>query len=137
MRVEIVDWQSKDEIFLVRNTVFTAEQGIDTNLDFDGQDDGAVHALVYEKDEPIATGRMLEDGHIGRIAVLISHRGKGLGASIMKALVDEARLRNFARVYLGAQVHALDFYQKLGFEPIGERYEEVGIEHQTMQLSLN
>ncbi|MEZ8990600.1 GNAT family N-acetyltransferase [Vibrio breoganii] len=136
MRVEIVDWQSKDEIFLVRNTVFTAEQGIDTNLDFDGLDEEAVHALVYDNDEPIATGRMLEDGHIGRIAVLISHRGKGLGTSIMKALVDEARLRSFSRVYLGAQVHALDFYQKLGFEPIGERYEEVGIEHQTMQLSL-
>ncbi|MEZ9419372.1 GNAT family N-acetyltransferase [Vibrio breoganii] len=137
MRVEIVDWQSKDEIFLVRNTVFTAEQGIDTNLDFDGLDEEAVHALVYDNDEPIATGRMLEDGHIGRIAVLISHRGKGLGTSIMEALVDEARLRSFSRVYLGAQVHALDFYQKLGFEPIGERYEEVSIEHQTMQLSLN
>ncbi|MEZ9905248.1 GNAT family N-acetyltransferase [Vibrio breoganii] len=137
MRVEIVDWQSKDEIFLVRNTVFTAEQGIDTNLDFDGLDEEAVHALVYDNDEPIATGGMLEDGHIGRIAVLISHRGKGIGTSIMKALVDEARLRSFARVYLGAQVHALDFYQKLGFEPIGERYEEVSIEHQTMQLSLN
>ncbi|MEZ8965122.1 GNAT family N-acetyltransferase [Vibrio breoganii] len=136
MRVEIVDWQSKDEIFFVRNTVFTAEQGIDTNLDFDGLDEEAVHALVYDNDEPIATGRMLEDGHIGRIAVLISHRGKGLGTSIMEALVDEARLRSFSRVYLGAQVHALDFYQKLGFEPIGERYEEVGIEHQTMQLSL-
>ncbi|MEZ9783275.1 GNAT family N-acetyltransferase [Vibrio breoganii] len=136
MRVEIVDWQSKDEIFLVRNTVFTAEQGIETNLDFDGLDEEAVHALVYDNDEPIATGRMLEDGHIGRIAVLISHRGKGLGTSIMEALVDEARLRSFSRVYLGSQVHALDFYQKLGFEPIGERYEEVGIEHQTMQLSL-
>ncbi len=137
MRVEIVDWQSKDEIFLVRNTVFTAEQGIDTNLDFDGQDEQAVHALVYDNDEPVATGRMLEDGHIGRIAVLISHRGKGLGTAIMKALVNEARRRNFARVYLGAQVHALDFYEKLGFESIGERYDEVGIEHQTMQLSLN
>ena len=137
MRVEIVDWQSKDEIFLVRNTVFTAEQGIDTNLDFDGQDEQAVHALVYDNDDPVATGRMLEDGHIGRIAVLISHRGKGLGTAIMEALVNEARRRNFARVYLGAQVHALDFYEKLGFESIGERYDEVGIEHQTMQLSLN
>ncbi|GAB7220321.1 GNAT family N-acetyltransferase [Vibrio comitans] len=137
MRVEIVDWQSKDEIFLVRNTVFTAEQGIDTNLDFDGQDEQAVHALVYDNDEPVATGRMLGDGHIGRIAVLISHRGKGLGSAIMKALVNEARRRNFPRVYLGAQVHALDFYEKLGFESIGERYDEVGIEHQTMQLSLN
>ncbi|GEA59804.1 GNAT family N-acetyltransferase [Vibrio comitans] len=137
MRVEIVDWQSKDEIFLVRNTVFTAEQGIDTNLDFDGQDEQSVHALVYDNDEPVATGRMLGDGHIGRIAVLISQRGKGLGTTIMKALVNEARRRNFARVYLGAQVHALDFYEKLGFESIGERYDEVGIEHQTMQLSLN
>ncbi|GEA50003.1 acetyltransferase [Vibrio inusitatus NBRC 102082] len=137
MRVEIVNWQSKDEIFLVRNTVFTAEQGIDTHLDFDGQDESAIHAIIYDNDEPVATGRMLEDGHIGRIAVLISHRGKGLGTIIVEAMIDEARNRNFTKVYLGAQVHALDFYQKLRFESIGERYEEVGIEHQTMQLSLN
>src|SRR5207342_708000 len=39
-------------------------------------------------------------------------------------------------VSLHAQVSAEGFYQKFGFEPVGERFEEAGIEHQAMRLAL-
>ncbi|OBT13407.1 GNAT family acetyltransferase [Vibrio sp. UCD-FRSSP16_10] len=136
MQVKIVDWNSRDDIFFVRHCVFSLEQGIDTSLDFDGQDLEAVHAVVYAQNQPVATGRMLQDGHIGRVAVLDSYRGKGLGATTVNALVQQAKKQQFAKVYLGAQLHALDFYYKLGFSPFGERYFEAGIEHQSMQLVL-
>ena len=98
--------QFAPRITAIRRAVFTGEQGIDTAKDLDGQDPGAVHALVMVADGYVGTGRMLADGHIGRLAVLAPHRGKGLGARLVRALGEEARRKGLRRVYLGAQKQA-------------------------------
>ena len=76
---------------------------------------------------------MLSDGHIGRLAVLKEYRGQGLGAQALLALVAEADRIGLDRVYLGAQKHAVGFYERLGFSVYGEPYMEVGIEHVHME----
>ena len=76
---------------------------------------------------------MLADGHIGRLAVLRIYRGRGLGAKAVLALVTEAENTGMKRVYLGAQKHAVGFYEKLGFSEYGEPYTEVNIEHVHME----
>lgn len=121
----------------IRHRVFTLEQGVDGRIDFDGRDADAVQVLVFDGNEPVATGRLLDDGHIGRIAVLAAHRGRGFGASVVTALIDQARQRDFTRVYLGAQVTAVPFYEKLGFVRDGEDYVEADILHTPMALPLN
>ncbi len=121
----------------VRIGVFVEEQGVDSAIDFDGLDANAIHVLVTSDNKPIATGRMLEDGHIGRIAVLKSFRGQGLGARVMLSLVEEAQNRGYKRVYLGAQKYAVGFYSGLGFVPYGEEYIEAGIVPISMQRMLN
>ncbi|GAM63091.1 GNAT family acetyltransferase yjcF [Vibrio ishigakensis] len=78
--------------------MFSEEQGIDSALDFDGQDKDAMHALVIAEGKPVGTGRVLSDGHIGRVCVLKSHRGLGLGRDITKALVESAREQKLSRV---------------------------------------
>ncbi|GAM75434.1 GNAT family acetyltransferase yjcF [Vibrio ishigakensis] len=136
IQIEVVDWSREADIRSVRNAVFSEEQGIDSALDFDGQDKDAMHALVIAEGKPVGTGRVLSDGHIGRVCVLKSHRGLGLGRDITKALVESAREQKLSRVYLNSQAHAIDFYKELGFETHGEGHMEVGIPHQAMRLEF-
>ena len=121
------------DIKRIRNTVFTGEEHIDEHADFNGQDPNAIHVLAQMDGKYVGTGRMLMDGHIGRLAVLKSVRGRGLGKKLMDALIDQAKKKNINRVYLGAQKHAVGFYKKIGFSEYGDSYEEVGITHIHME----
>lgn len=124
------------QIRAIRDEVFIQEQGIDPTLEFDGCDADALHALITIDGQPVATGRLLNDGHIGRIAVLAAYRGQGVGAQVVRSLIKEAELQGYARVYLGAQVHAVDFYRKLGFVSFGDEFIEAGIPHLAMEKNL-
>ncbi|MFT5320779.1 MAG: putative GNAT family N-acyltransferase [Pseudohongiellaceae bacterium] len=124
-------------IQLVRLTVFTDEQGVDPALDLDGQDEAASQILVLDKDKPVATGRMLTDGHIGRIAVLAEYRKLGIGSRIIDSFISQARSDGLTKVFLGAQVSAAPFYKTLGFHRYGDDYMEANIKHTPMQLMLD
>jgi len=129
--------ENEQAIREVRDSVFIQEQNIDPDIEFDGLDESAVHAIVYSNAQPVGTGRILDDGHIGRIAILKAFRGQGLGAKIVLSLIDEATNKGYPRVYLGSQKHAIDFYTKLGFEPFGDEFMEAGIPHLSMEKLLN
>ncbi|KPA54015.1 GNAT family acetyltransferase [Photobacterium leiognathi subsp. mandapamensis] len=120
----------------VREQVFIQEQQIDPEIEFDDLDSEAVHVLVMDGEQPLGTGRILADGHIGRIAIMKAARGQGLGAKVVQALVEYAQQRGYPRVDLGAQTHAVDFYRKLGFMPYGDEFMEANIPHQAMEQML-
>ncbi len=84
----------------------------------------------------LATGRLLPDGHIGRMAVMADARGLGLGAQVLQALIDEARRQGMTEVVLSAQLHAMGFYQRFGFVAEGDVYLDCAIEHKDMRLKL-
>ena len=137
MHFDVVSFAAhEDAIRHIRHTVFTVEQMVDTTLDFDGLDDKAIQVLCTDQGLPVGTGRMLNDGHIGRVAVLREYRDKGVGAGLMKTLIETARTRRFREVYLYAQVTAVPFYEKLGFEATGDNFTEAGIRHTPMSLEL-
>jgi predicted GNAT family N-acyltransferase len=122
----------------VRQAVFVDEQKVPANLEWDDRDDDCVQLLATDsKGNAIGTGRLLDDGAIGRIAILAPHRGRGLGRAIMEALIAEARRRGFTETYLTAQTQATTFYEKLGFAVAGEEFVEAGIPHVTMKRSLD
>lgn len=135
---KVVEYDSleKESIHKIRNKVFTIEQGIPSETDFDGIDATALHALIYIDNIAVGTGRMLDDGHIGRISILKECRGIGLGGVLVKALIESATEKDYDRVYLGAQKHAIEFYLKLGFQPYGDEYLEAGILHCSMSKVL-
>lgn len=138
MDIRIVSFENnnKSKIRKIRTSVFVEEQGIDSKVDFDGLDEVAAHVLVCTNDNAVATGRVLEDGHIGRIAVLKEFRGVGVGASVVKALIKVAKKKDFSRVYLGSQTHAIGFYEKLGFKVCSEVFIDADLEHVEMEMLL-
>jgi ElaA protein len=88
----------------------------------------------------VGSARLLiegDTGRIGRICVLAEARGTGLGAALMRAAGAElAQIPGVSRAMLGAQVHALGFYERLGFAAVGPVYRNAGIEHRDMVLAL-
>ncbi len=120
----------------IRFRVFVEEQGVPLEIELDEHDAASLHALAFEGETPVATGRLLPDGHIGRMAVLAAWRGRGIGALLLKSLVEKARERGDAQVALSAQVHAVRFYRRHGFVEEGGQYVEAGIPHQAMRRAL-
>ena len=137
-RIRDVTWaQEEEKLRAVRLAVFVVEQNIPEEHEWDEQDAVSVHALAEDRDGvPIGCGRLLPDGHIGRLAVLSDWRGQGVGAGLLLHLVELARERGHARVLLNAQTHAVPFYARYGFEPSGEPFMEAGIPHQEMARLL-
>jgi len=117
----------------LRQQVFVVEQGVPAELELDEMDAQSLHAIAYQDGVPVATGRLLPDGHIGRMAVRQDARGAGTGSLVLCALMDEARRRGDREVVLHAQLSARDFYARHGFEPEGEVFMDAGIEHIAMR----
>ena len=117
--------------------VFVEEQRVPAEIEMDDRDAASVHALAYVDGKAVGTGRLLPDGHIGRMAVLKERRASGVGGAILARLVEEARRRGVKEVVLSAQTHALGFYRRHGFREQGEIFEEAGIAHQEMRRMLN
>lgn len=133
-----VGWHAAGDLLrAVRKTVFVVEQSVPEQLEWDGLDEQCIHVLAETAaGEAIGTGRLLPDGHIGRMAVLKHWRGKGVGSAILEELIAAARERGFESAALNAQTHALGFYARLGFEVVGDEFMEAGIPHRTMRLVL-
>lgn len=121
----------------VRDEVFVREQGVPVALEHDALDPAGLHVLACLTDGvAVATGRLLPDGQIGRMAVRRPWRGQGVGGAMLALLIEEARERSLAKVMLNAQVSALGFYRAFGFKEVGAPFVEAGIDHQAMELSL-
>ena len=120
----------------IRFTVFCEEQGVPREIELDEQDRVSVHAVVFEGTTPVATGRLLPDGHIGRMAVLRGWRNRGVGGLMLRKLIERAKARGDREVALSAQVHAVAFYRAHGFVEEGAEYLEAGIRHQAMRRQL-
>jgi predicted GNAT family N-acyltransferase len=136
-RIELMPWdQARAHASPIRFTVFVEEQGVPQEIELDQHDALSLHAVAFEGRQAVATGRLLPDGHIGRMAVLKAWRGRGVGAAILGELVEAARARGDAEVALSAQVHAVAFYRAHGFVPEGDEYVEAGIRHQAMKRRL-
>lgn len=131
-----INQDNEKQIRHIRNSVFTYEQGVDPDIDFDGQDAIAIHTIIFVHNAAVATGRILKDGHIGRVAVLKPYRSFGLGTKVITALQEYASQNNYPRIYLGSQLHAEPFYTKLGFKRFGQQYTEANIDHISMQKYL-
>lgn len=122
---------------LVRRTVFIEEQRVPESLEWDDLDPRCEHALARDSaGAPIGCARLLPDGHIGRVAVVAPWRGRGVGDALLTRLIARARMRGDARVRLNAQTQAMPFYARHGFVPEGAPFEEAGIPHQAMTLTL-
>ena len=124
----------------IRTAVFVDEQKVPMALERDAADDTAVHALARNRlGLAVGTGRLLagdgsgEPSRIGRMAVSRALRGARIGNALLEALMAAAARRGDPEVRLHAQVSAVGFYERAGFQAHGERFEEAGIGHLEMR----
>ncbi len=121
----------------VRMMVFVEEQGVPLVLECDSFDAVSRHVLAVDTNgNTIGTGRLLPDGHVGRMAVLPEWRGKGVGAALLRKLMESARENGVQQLALNAQIRAVPFYTRFGFVPVGSEFVEAGILHLAMIRDL-
>jgi predicted GNAT family N-acyltransferase len=137
-RVEPADYAADfKDLRAVREPVFVVEQNVPLEMEWDELDPMCRHVIARDdQHQPIGTGRLTPEHKIGRMAVLKEWRGRGVGEALLLALIEQARDLGLPQVSLHAQVDAIGFYEKFGFESYGERFEEAGIQHQSMRLAL-
>jgi len=134
--ISIVSWSEKQsELTSIRRAVFIAEQNVPESIELDSKDADCCHVLASDKDgRPIGTVRIDKDGKIGRMAVLREYRSRGVGRQMLQVIMDLGRSKGITDFHLSAQIGAVEFYRKMGFEPSGEEFEEAGIRHVNMDF---
>lgn len=125
----------------VRRAVFISEQGVPEGVEMDGRDAAATHFVVYNDGAAVATARFRvvgsDTGKAERVAVRSAHRGEGLGTWLMDAVEAEATDRSCSSVVLHSQTTVEEFYRKLGYETVGEEFDQAGIPHVEMVKELD
>ena len=136
--IRLGDWATLgQDATAIRFEVFVDEQKVPAEIELDDMDAVCLHAVAYDDaGNAVGTGRLLPDGHIGRMAVRQPGRGTGVGGAILTLLMDKARARGDAAVVLNAQTVAAPFYARHGFVQQGEQFEEAGIAHVEMRLQF-
>ncbi len=125
----------------LRIEIFVKEQGVPEENEFDSFDLEVPHLVIFLDGEAVATGRNIPYGEntvkIGRIAVKKEKRGLHLGEKIVLELLRKAKEDGAKTVRVGAQTHAVGFYEKCGFELLGTpEYMEENIPHYDMILNF-
>jgi predicted GNAT family N-acyltransferase len=136
--VSLVTWHDGEPLLKsIREEVFVREQGVPAELEWDGLDESCRHALALSHNgDAIGCGRMLPNGHIGRISVLSQWRKNKVGTAIMEALLDYARSHDYKQVDVDAQTYAMPFYHSFGFTEQGKEFLDAGLPHIKMFLKL-
>jgi predicted GNAT family N-acyltransferase len=135
--IQRTTWQKDKELLSnIRYQVFVDEQKVPIELEIDDDDPLAAHILCILDAQPVGTGRILLDGHIGRLAVLKAYRKQGYGNKILDHLELIAQENELTEVFLNAQATAIPFYEKRGYMIISDVFDDAGIPHQTMRKTL-
>jgi predicted GNAT family N-acyltransferase len=138
-RIRRADWErDRAQLRYVREEVFVREQQVPIELEWDGIDAQCRHVIAEdERGEPIGTGRLLPDGHIGRMAVLPAWRKHGVGSGLLQILMAMGAEEGMHEVILNAQTQAVGFYARHGFVAEGEPFLDAGIPHVRMRKTLD
>ena len=135
-------WISGDgdytDALTVRRAVFMEEQGYSEQMEIVPEEERvSLHLVIYDDGIPVGCGRLLpvpapRSVHAGRIAVLKSHRGTGLGRVIVDLLTEKAKEGGAEIVHIGAQKYAVPFYEKCGYHKCSAEYMDGHIPHIAM-----
>jgi predicted GNAT family N-acyltransferase len=125
----------------LRQAVFEVEQGVQHSMAHDVDDEAALHVVAYNRfGLAIGAGRLLQGeagrARIGRLAVIVTLRGSGVGAALVRALIAGARACGEREVVVSAPSDARRFYERLGFDMQEPALDVAGVPHQEMLLAL-
>lgn len=136
LEVKIVSNNEQQDIQAIkdiRRKVFIEEQNVPEEIELDGKDPLATQFLAMKGNQALGTCRMrfIDDKTVKmeRVAVLATARGMGVGRKLIEALEKEAKRQGAKKIILEAQTHAIPFYEKLGYQKVGDLFWEFGIQH--------
>lgn len=136
----VEDDSEKDQAFLLRRRVFVDEQGVDPEIEFDGEDKRARHVVAVLDGRVVGCLRMVVEDeelcHPGRLAVDKEFRGRGIGSELMRFCIKDMKEYGFTAAVIHAQAYLKQFYEGFGFEAVGDLFMEAGIQHYAMVLLL-
>jgi predicted GNAT family N-acyltransferase len=137
-----VSEQGYHDALAVRRDVFVREQEIDETEEIDGFEDTSTHFVLYdEHNKPVGAARLRTingEGKVERVCILSTHRKKGLGEELMRAMETKAKDQSYSSLILYAQTQAEDFYKKLGYHTTSsEPFLDANIPHVAMKKVLN
>jgi predicted GNAT family N-acyltransferase len=139
--IEVADWsheRDRQALLDIRAQVFIVEQGVPEQRERDELDASCWHLLARDDDgQPIGCARLTPRHSIGRMAVLAGWRGRGVGAALLREMLARASSQGWPQVTLSAQVGALGFYERAGFQAAGAVYEDAGLLHRSMHKPLS
>jgi ElaA protein len=128
------------ELLRFRQDIFVVEQN-SPYPDLDGLDQIAWHLRLQVEAELAGYLRLVPMPgqpplvRIGRVSILSRLRRRGFARMLME---EALRFKNAhyprQEIVLGAQAHLAGFYEALGFERIGEIYDEFGVPHIDMRM---
>ena len=129
------------EILKTRSEIFVLEQEC-LYQDLDDKDQDAVHVFCWNSNRRVAGClrvfmRDAEKGvvQIGRVVTL--EHGKGIGGELLHRGVEVAKeFFKAQKIYLEAQVYAIGYYAKEGFEVVSDEFMEDGIPHVKMEKEI-
>ncbi len=124
----------------IRHKVFVQEQQVPLSREIDKDEAYAIHFVLYDQGEPLATARLLpideNQVKLQRMAVLKQARGRGLGEKVLEEAERFAKEQGFKEITLGAQLTARLFYENSGFIAYGPVFQDAGIDHIAMTKDL-
>lgn len=127
-----------EKAYTIRTRVFVREQGVPEEIELDRDDKRAFHFLAFASGKAVGTARVVMhrgSAKIGRMAVLKSYRGRGIGTKLLKRTIVMAKKQDAQKIYLHAQVPVIGFYEAMAFQCVGQVFEEAGIPHRKMVLT--
>ena len=131
----------RQECYGVRIAVFVHEQLIPLDEELDEHDEGeAVHYLARDGGRALGTARIVPAGErakLGRIAVLLEARGRGVGDALVRRMIEDARAEGYREAVLDSQHDKVGFYERFGFRAHGPEFDDgSGIMHRRMTVAL-
>lgn len=140
MNIKIAETNTElEQAYHVRMDVFVEEQHVSPDIELDEHDATAIHFIGYDGEIPISASRLRfidNYGKLERICVLKEHRGKSYGSLMIETMEANVSNKGYSKVKLNAQTHAIDFYQRLGYETVSGEFLDAGIPHVTMIKTL-
>ena len=124
-----------EKAYTIRTRVFVKEQGVPEEIEIDRDDKRAFHFLAFEAGKAVGTARVVMrqgSAKIGRMAVLKSYRGRGIGTKLLKRAIVMAKKQDAQKIYLHAQLPVIGFYEAMAFQCVGPVFKEAGIPHRKM-----
>ncbi|HLS61458.1 MAG TPA: GNAT family N-acetyltransferase [Virgibacillus sp.] len=131
--------EERNRVFQIRKSVFVEEQQVPLELELDEYEDDAIHFIGIQDDMPMAASRLRWSGEYGkleRICILKHLRGQSYGKQLIEAMEQTIQEHGYSKAILGAQTHAVSFYERLGYQVVSEEFIDAGIPHVIMSKAL-